>query len=132
MAALNLNANLPVYIQWPDDAALTLIQRQILKDIPLVPRLCMTRDSTRNSLTSFGEWSSGPPGEIGWIVGHTSIESAGALAPDPPTTTESAGALVLDLPTTESAGALTDYLINLVLIEFITDTVVVVPLVIMF
>ncbi|CAB4396430.1 unnamed protein product [Rhizophagus irregularis] len=27
MAALNLNANLPVYIQWPDDAALTLIQR---------------------------------------------------------------------------------------------------------
>ncbi|GET61721.1 hypothetical protein GLOIN_2v1789989 [Rhizophagus irregularis DAOM 181602=DAOM 197198] len=181
MAALNLNANLPVYIQWPDDAALTLIQRrrayqplftttrlhnqnqlwrgiardirnnhifrptrkqcrekwnalksEILKDIPLVPRLCMTRDSTRNSLTSFGEWSSGPPGEIGWIVGHTSIESAGALAPDPPTTTESAGALVLDLPTTESAGALTDYLINLVLIEFITDTVVVVPLVIMF
>ncbi|GET54826.1 hypothetical protein GLOIN_2v1789989 [Rhizophagus irregularis DAOM 181602=DAOM 197198] len=68
----------------------------------------MTRDSTRNSLTSFGEWSSGPPGEIGWIVGHTSIESAGALAPDPPTTTKSAGALVLDLLTTESAGALTD------------------------
>ncbi|CAB4385992.1 unnamed protein product [Rhizophagus irregularis] len=28
MAALNLNANLPVYIQWPDDAALTLIQRR--------------------------------------------------------------------------------------------------------
>ncbi|GET56402.1 hypothetical protein GLOIN_2v1789989 [Rhizophagus irregularis DAOM 181602=DAOM 197198] len=27
MAALNLNANFPVYIQWPDDAALTLIQR---------------------------------------------------------------------------------------------------------
>ncbi|CAB4401902.1 unnamed protein product [Rhizophagus irregularis] len=165
MAALNLNANLPVYIQWPDDAALTLIQRRrayqslftttrlhnqkqlwrgIARDIrnnhifrptrkqcrekwnalklgyenlerlinrnpegyPTRTRLCMTRDSTRNSLTSFGEWSSGPPGEIGWIVGHTSIESAGALAPDPPTTTESAGALVLDLLTTESAGAL--------------------------
>ncbi|CAB4397574.1 unnamed protein product [Rhizophagus irregularis] len=28
MAALNSNANLPVYIQWPDDAALTLIQRR--------------------------------------------------------------------------------------------------------
>ncbi|GBC16066.2 hypothetical protein GLOIN_2v1789989 [Rhizophagus irregularis DAOM 181602=DAOM 197198] len=28
MAALNLNANLPVYIQWPNDAALTLIQRR--------------------------------------------------------------------------------------------------------
>ncbi|CAB4376074.1 unnamed protein product [Rhizophagus irregularis] len=28
MAVLNLNANLPVYIQWPDDAALTLIQRR--------------------------------------------------------------------------------------------------------
>ncbi|CAB4401067.1 unnamed protein product [Rhizophagus irregularis] len=28
MAALNLNANLPVYIQWPDDAALTLIQHR--------------------------------------------------------------------------------------------------------
>ncbi|CAB5360462.1 unnamed protein product [Rhizophagus irregularis] len=66
----------------------------------------MTRDSTRNSLTSFGEWSSGPPGEIGWIVGHTSIESTSALAPDLPTTTESAGALVLDFLTTESAGAL--------------------------
>ncbi|GET52109.1 hypothetical protein GLOIN_2v1789989 [Rhizophagus irregularis DAOM 181602=DAOM 197198] len=28
MAALNLNANLPVYIQWPDNATLTLIQRR--------------------------------------------------------------------------------------------------------
>ncbi|CAB4378846.1 unnamed protein product [Rhizophagus irregularis] len=28
MAALNLNAILPVYIQWPDDAALILIQRR--------------------------------------------------------------------------------------------------------
>ncbi|UZO17889.1 uncharacterized protein OCT59_009221 [Rhizophagus irregularis] len=168
MAALNLNANLPVYIQWPDDAALTLIQRRqayqplftttrlhnqkqlwhgiahdirnnhtfrptrkqcrekwnALKagyenlerlinrnpdDYPTRTRLCTTRGSTKNSQTSSGELSSGPPGEIGWIVGHTSIESAGALgalAPDPPITTESAGALVLDLPTTESAGAL--------------------------
>ncbi|GET52595.1 hypothetical protein GLOIN_2v1789989 [Rhizophagus irregularis DAOM 181602=DAOM 197198] len=163
MAALNLNANLPVYIQWPDDAALTLIQRRqtyqplftttrlhdqkqlwrgIARDIRnnhtfrptrkqcrekwnalkagyenlerlinrnpddylLVPCLCMTRGSTKNSQTSSGELSSGPPGEIGWIVGHTSIESAGALgalAPDPPTTTESAGALILDLIVTD-------------------------------
>ncbi|CAB4389771.1 unnamed protein product [Rhizophagus irregularis] len=116
MAALNLNANLPVYIQWPDDAALTLIQhrrayqplfttmrlhdqkqlwRGIARDIQnnhtfrptrkqcrekwnalkveyenlerlinrnpddylLVPHLCMTRGSTKNSQTSSGELS---------------------------------------------------------------------------
>ncbi|UZO10946.1 uncharacterized protein OCT59_002523 [Rhizophagus irregularis] len=129
MAALNLNANLPVYIQWPDDAALTLIQRRrayqplftttrptrkqcrekwnALKagyenlerlinrnpdDYLLVSRLCMTRGSTKNSQTSSGELSSGPPREIGWIVEHMSIESAGALgalASNPPITTES-------------------------------------------
>ncbi|GBC34531.2 hypothetical protein GLOIN_2v1789989 [Rhizophagus irregularis DAOM 181602=DAOM 197198] len=184
MAALNLNANLPVYIQWPDDAALTLIQRRrayqplftttrlhnqnqlwrgIARDIRNNHIFRPTRKQCRekwNALKSGYEnlerlINRNPEGyptrtptlhderfhqELSdefwrverWIVGHTSIESAGALAPDPPTTTESAGALVLDLLTTESAGALTDYLINLVLIEFITDTVVVVPLVIMF
>ncbi|CAB4382368.1 unnamed protein product [Rhizophagus irregularis] len=181
MAALNLNANLPVYIQWPDDAALTLIQRRrayqplftttrlhnqkqlwrgIARDIRNNHIFRPTRKQCRekwNALKSgyenlerlinrnpegyptrtptlhderlhqelsdeFWRVERKPPGEIGWIVGHTSIESAGALAPDPPTTTESAGALVLDLlttenagalvldlPTTESAGALTDF-----------------------
>ncbi|EXX66060.1 hypothetical protein RirG_127450 [Rhizophagus irregularis DAOM 197198w] len=163
MAALNLNANLPVYIQWPDDAALTLIQRrqayqplftttrlhdqnqlwrEIARDIRNNHIFRLTRKQCRekwNVLKSGYEnlerlinrnpegyptrtptlhderfhqelsdefWRSGPPGEIGWIVGHTSIESTGALAPDLPTTTESAGALVLDFLTTESAGAL--------------------------
>ncbi|POG58738.1 hypothetical protein GLOIN_2v1789989 [Rhizophagus irregularis DAOM 181602=DAOM 197198] len=130
MAALNLNANLPVYIQWPDDAALTLFQHRRAYQ----PLFTTTRLHDQNQL-----WrgiaqrliNRNPEGyptrtptlhderfhqelsdefwiveQIGWIVRHTSIESAGALAPDPPTTTESAGTLVLDLLTTKSAGAL--------------------------
>ncbi|GET60116.1 hypothetical protein GLOIN_2v1789989 [Rhizophagus irregularis DAOM 181602=DAOM 197198] len=145
MAALNLNANLPVYIQWPDDAALTLIQRRrayqplftttrlhdqnqlwrgIARDIRNNHIFRPTRKQCRekwNALKSGYEnlerlINRNPEGyptrtptlhderfhqELSdefwrverWIVGHTSIESAGALAPDPPTTTESAGAL---------------------------------------
>ncbi|CAB4436584.1 unnamed protein product [Rhizophagus irregularis] len=46
MAALNLNANLPAYIQWPDDAALTLIQRRRAYQ-PLFTRTRPTRKQCR-------------------------------------------------------------------------------------
>ncbi|UZO02102.1 uncharacterized protein OCT59_020598 [Rhizophagus irregularis] len=117
MAALNLNANLPVYIQWPDDAALDLnsasptrkqcrekwnalksgyenLERLINRNPEGYPTRTPTlHDERFHQELSDEFWRVEPlvraAEEIGWIVGHTSIESAGALAPDPPTTTES-------------------------------------------
>ncbi|GET54282.1 hypothetical protein GLOIN_2v1790940 [Rhizophagus irregularis DAOM 181602=DAOM 197198] len=125
MAALNLNANLPVYIQWPDNAALTLIQHHrayqplftttrkkwnaLKAGYENLERLInrnpddypSTRTPSLHDERFYQELS-----DEFWRVEPLSTGALGTLAPDPPTTTESAGALILDLPTTESAGAL--------------------------
>ncbi|GET56985.1 hypothetical protein GLOIN_2v1790940 [Rhizophagus irregularis DAOM 181602=DAOM 197198] len=111
MAALNLNANLPVYIQWSDDAALTLIQRRRAYQ----PLFTTTRNpegySTRTP-TLYDERFHQELSDEFWrvepLVRATRRNRMDRALVLDLLTTESAGALILDLPTTKSAGALTD------------------------